>query len=178
MPFDAETSAKQPGPLPVPLPPKPLTGRGVLLSLGLFFGTVLAANGALTFAALRTLPGGELANSYDDSQTYNTRIAGAHLQEERGWRAQATTRAEAGGARVSLEITDRSGAPVAGLQVLARFEHPADRRADKEAALASRGNGYEGIVPSLHAGAWTLIIEARQDGKAAYLSRNRIILAY
>ena len=47
----------------------PLTGRGVLLWIGGFFFAIFFANFALTYFALRTLPGGVLVNSWDASQT-------------------------------------------------------------------------------------------------------------
>ena len=50
---------------------KPLTGRAVVIMLGLFFAVMFAANGALIYTALSTLHGAELANSYDASQVYN-----------------------------------------------------------------------------------------------------------
>ena len=177
MPFEGETPMKPARPPRQPSAPKPLTGRGVLLALGLFFGAMLAANAALTYSALRTLPGGELANSYDASQSYNTRIADARAQDGRGWRARVTARAENGGARITLDLSNQDGAPIPRLRVTARFEHPADRRADREVALSPQDGAYGGFAPALHAGGWTLVIEASQDGARAYVSRSRITLA-
>ncbi len=95
--------------------------------LGLFFGVMFAANGALIYTALSTLHGEELENSYDASQVYNQRIAEARAQDELGWVADVTTRQEGGGERVVADFRDRDGAPIAGLEVRARFVHPFDR---------------------------------------------------
>ena len=64
-----------------------LTGRGVTLWLGGFFCAIVLANLALTYFALRTLPGGVLENSWDASQNWNQRIAASRAQTERGWTA-------------------------------------------------------------------------------------------
>jgi nitrogen fixation protein FixH len=158
---------------------RPLTGRGVVILLGLFFGAMFVANGALIYAALSTLHGEELANSYDASQVYNQRIAEARAQDQLGWVADVTTRQEGKGERVVADFRDRAGAPIAGLDVVARFVHPFDRSADRQATLTSDGGGgaYEGVAAPLHAGRWTLVIEAKQDGERKFTSENRITLA-
>jgi nitrogen fixation protein FixH len=157
---------------------RPLTGRGVVIVLGLFFAAVFLANGSLIFTALSTLHGEELGNSYDASQVYNQRIAEARAQEELGWAADVTTRQEGDGERVVADFKDRSGAPIAGLEVTARFVHPFDRASDRQTTLTSDGGdgAYEGVAGSLHSGRWTLIIEAKQDGQRKFRSENKISL--
>lgn len=155
---------------------RPLTGRSVVTLLALFFGVMFIANGALIYAALSTLHGEELENPYDASQVYNQRIAAARAQAALGWTANVTTREEGGGARVVADFLDRSGAPIAGLDVRARFVHPFDKGADREVALTSDGGAYEGVAGPLHSGRWTLVIEARQDGRQKFVSQNKITL--
>ena len=74
------------------------------------------------------------------------------------------------------DFRDRNGALIAGLEVGARFVHPFDRSADRETLLASDGEAYEGVASPLHAGRWTLVIEARQDGQVKFTSHNKITL--
>ena len=69
---------------------RPLTGRSVVVFLGLFFGVMFVANGAMVYAALSTLHGEEMENSYDASQAYNRQIAEARAQSELGWVADVT----------------------------------------------------------------------------------------
>jgi nitrogen fixation protein FixH len=156
---------------------RPLTGRHVVILLGLFFGVMFVANGAMIYTALSTLHGEELANSYDASQVYNQRIAEARAQDQLGWVANVTTRQEGEGERVIADFRDREGAPIAGLDVVARFVHPFDKNADREAILNSDGGAYEGVAAPLHSGRWTLVIEAKQDGRRKFTSQNRITLA-
>jgi nitrogen fixation protein FixH len=155
---------------------RPLTGRSVVILLGLFFGAMFIANGALIYAALSTLHGEELENPYDASQAYNQRIAQAHAQDALGWTANVTTREEGDGERVVADFRDRAGAPIAGLEVRARFVHPFDRGADREATLSSDGGAYEGVAGALRPGRWTLVIEAKQDGQSKFVSQNKITL--
>ena len=156
---------------------RPLTGRHVMILLGLFFGLMFVANGALIYAALSTLHGEELENPYDASQAFNQRIAEARAQDELGWVADVTTRPEGEGERVVADLRDRAGAPIPGLEVRARFVHPFDKGADREAILTSDGGAYEGVAAPLHSGRWTLVIEAKQDGQRMFSSQNKITLA-
>ena len=156
---------------------RPLTGRSVVVILGLFFGVMFIANVALVYTALSTLHGEEMENSYDASQAYNGQIAAARAQSELGWRVDVSTRQEGGGERVVADFRDRAGAPIADLEVRARFVHPFDRAADREAQLASDGEAYEGVAGPLSGGRWTLVIEARQDGQVKFSSDNKITLA-
>lgn len=162
---------------PRPDQPRKLTGRDVIVMLGLFFAVMFAANVALIYSALRTLHGGELENPYDASQAYNKRIAEAAAQAERGWKADVMTRSEGGGLRVVAEFRDRAGAPIAGLDVRAKFEHPMDAALDRVAVLRSDGQGYEGVAPGLHPGRWNLEIEASRGGERLFLSDNKILVA-
>ena len=153
-----------------------LTGRGVLVWLGGFFCAILLANLALTYFALRTLPGGVLENSWDASQTWNQRIAASRAQTERGWSAQASLRAAGEGARIGFAPQDREGAFVPGLLVEAVLEHPSDRRADRRAMLHWQERVYEGLIADAPAGDWTLHIKASLDGELLYATRNRVSL--
>jgi len=155
---------------------KPLTGRTVIVALGLFFGVMFAADGALIYTALSTLHGEELENPYDASQAYNQKLADSRAQDALGWVANVTTRQEGEGVHVVADFRDRDGAVLPGLQVTARFVHPFDKNADREAALVSDGGAYEGAAPPLHEGKWTLVIEASQGGVRKFTSENKITL--
>lgn len=154
----------------------PLTGRGVLLWIGGFFFAIFFANFALTYFALRTLPGGVLVNSWDASQTWNQRLAAARAQTQRGWSAQASLRAEGEGARVHFAPLDRDGAFVPGLLVEAVLEHPSDRRADRSGTLLQQGSEYQGLISDAPNGEWTLQIKASLEGELLYETRNRVTL--
>jgi nitrogen fixation protein FixH len=154
-----------------------LTGRHVLAILGLFFFVMFSANIALIYFALHTLHGSELENPYDASQAFNGRIAEARAQDERGWTANVTARAEGQGERILVEFRDRAGAPIPNLEVTARFQHPFDAAQDRLATLSSDGLDYEGVATPVPPGRWTLVIEASRGLERLYRSENRIAVA-
>jgi len=155
---------------------RPLTGRSVIVILGLFFGVMFIANGAMIYTALTTLHGEEMENSYDASQAYNRQIAAARAQSALGWTVDVSTRQEGSGERVVADFRDRAGLAIPGLEVHARFVHPFNRSADREATLVSDGEAYEGVAGPLNGGRWTLVIEARQGGQVKFTSDNKITL--
>jgi nitrogen fixation protein FixH len=154
-----------------------LTGRHVLAWLGAFFGVMFVANITMIYLALHTLHGSELENPYDASQAFNRRIAEAHAQDARGWKADVMTRAEGSGERIMVEFRDRSGAPISDLNVTARFQHPFDAAQDRQTTLASDGVDYEGIASPVAPGRWNLVIEARRGSERLFRSENRLMVA-
>jgi nitrogen fixation protein FixH len=156
---------------------KKLSGRSVLVWLVVGFGIMFAANFALIYFALSTLHGEEVENSYDASQIYNARLAEARAQDLLGWTVNVTTRQENGGVRVIADFRDRDGAIVPGLEAHARFLHPFDRGADREAVLVSDGGEYEGFAQALKPGKWTFEIEAKQTGARKFFSENKLVLS-
>ena len=124
-----------------------LTGGVVMLMLGGFFLVMFGANGALIYTALSTLHGEEVENSYDASQGYNKRLLDAAAQDALGWKVDVTARPESEGVMIVADFRGSDGAAIPGLEVRARFIHPFDRGADREAVLASEGGAYEGAAP-------------------------------
>jgi nitrogen fixation protein FixH len=152
-----------------------LTGTHFLLILLGVFAVVLGANVALTVFAIRTSPGGPLANAYDESQTYNTRIEKMRLQDQSGWRAQVAVDATSAGRFVRVKLADKSGAAIIGAEVKARLEHPANSRLDQQLTFAFTSGQYEADISGLSAGAWTLVLEAQSQGQS-FKSINHVIL--
>jgi nitrogen fixation protein FixH len=172
-PRDLAPSLAKPG-----KPPRPVTGRFVLLTAIGFFGVVAAVNAVMMTLAIRTMPGLDVANGYVASQGMNREIDAMRGQNERAWRADITARLKGNVALVNVTLTDRTGKPVTGLAVSVRLAHPALTRADHEGGLAERHPGfYAGEFSGIPPGAWTLVVEATQSGERAFASRNRITLA-
>lgn len=152
-----------------------LTGAHFLLILLGVFAIVLGANVALTVFAIRSSPGGPLANAYDASQTYNARIEKMRLQNKTGWHAQISVDKAGDGSFVRLRLADASGAVITGADVTARLEHPATTRLDRPLTFAFRSGQYEADVSDLGSGAWTLVLEAQSQGQS-FKSINHIVL--
>jgi len=158
--------------------PRPLTGRVVLIALLAFFGVVFGVNGLMMKLAIDTLPGTEVDSPYVASLRYENEIAAARDQQQRDWKVDAKLERQADGvATLRVEARDRNGVPLAGLSFFGRLERPADKRADKELALAEIGEGiYRGQATGVMAGLWDLVLEGDSTGNRVYLSKNRLVL--
>ncbi len=157
---------------------KGLTGWMVLAMLVAFFGVVAGVNAYMIRAALSTMPGVEVKNSYVASQRYNGEVRAMRAQDALGWQADAVLRRAGDVARLELSMRDAAGKPVSGLEVSARLSHPVHQREDHAAEAVAAGAGrYVVTLDKVQAGAWTVMIEARQNGERVYLSRTRHVLA-
>lgn len=161
------------------LPGRPfrLSGRMVLAGMVGFFMVVAGANAVMMTVAIRTMPGVDVKSAYETSQRFNGEIARMQAQVDRGWQASAQLRRSGPDAVVTFSLRDRNGAPVTGLAVDARLEHPATRREDREAVLGETAPGdYAATIPAIHGGGWTLAIEALSGTERVFVSRSRVIL--
>lgn len=153
---------------------KPLTTRRVLMILGAFFATFISVNMVMLYLAGSTFSGLVTASSFREGVKYDSEIAAARAQDQRGWKVEAHLGPTvAGRTRVELHAKDRDGKPLAGLAATAKFSHPADIRRDLEAPLRETAPGvYVGEAEPAK-GAWTLILELGRGGERLFLSRNR-----
>jgi nitrogen fixation protein FixH len=150
------------------------TGRKTLVSAVAFFAVVAGVNAIMLTSALRTMPGFDARNGYDPSQRYNAEIAAARRQAALGLSAVTELRRTAVGAELAVELSRTGAAPVGGLTVAARLEHPAARGRDIEATLVEVSPGrYAATLPGAMPGVWTLDIVAREAGGGATIFRSR-----
>ncbi|HEV7256150.1 MAG TPA: FixH family protein [Bosea sp. (in: a-proteobacteria)] len=176
MPIDLTAPAERPPSRPARRPSH-LSGRMVLACMVGFFLVIAGVNAAMMTIAIRTMPGVDVKSAYETSQRFNGEIARMQAQADRGWQAGAELRRIGADAAVTLSLRDRTGAPVTGLAVRARLEHPAARREDHEATLGETAAGdYATTIPSVHGGGWTLAITATRGEEQVFVSRSRVIL--
>lgn len=157
---------------------RPITGRFVLITTVAFFAVVISVNMVMMRFAITTLPGTEVDSAYSASLAYQREILAARQQNERGWQVQAhIERRPDGAAAVAIEARDHAGAPLAGLNFLARLERPTDRRADRAIEVTEAGSGsFHGRAEGISAGQWDLVIEGDAEGRRMFLSKNRVVL--
>ena len=137
---------------------RPLTGRHVLIGVGIAFGLIVAANLTLAVQAIATFPGLETKNSYVASQHFD---ADRQAQGALGWDVDA--RIEGDLLRLSFRADGRPVAPVIESAVLGRATHVGD---DREPELTFDGRDFTAPV-ALAAGNWNLRLVARaEDGTA------------
>ncbi|MCU0838816.1 MAG: FixH family protein [Rhodospirillales bacterium] len=133
---------------------------------------VIAVNMVLVAAAIGTFPGLETADHYRKGLAYNTNLAAARAQSERGWQAAIVFDADASAAlsgrhagALSVRFVDRNGAPLDGLAVSALMTRPAKAGYDLEVPLASVGGGlYRAEVSLPLPGHWQARILAAASG--------------
>jgi nitrogen fixation protein FixH len=157
-------------------PPRPLTGRMVLLYLVAFFGVVFAVNGVMIHEALSTLSGLDTDSAYQAGLQYEREVALAKAQDARRWHVDAKVTPAAAGARLDITARDAAGQLLSGLEAAAIFERPTDRRLDQDVALVEDGGGRFHGSAALEPGQWDLIIEFSRQGEQLFRSRNRVVL--
>lgn len=156
-----------------------LTGPKVLLILVAFFVTIFAANAALIYLALDSWPGLDTKSAYKEGLVYDQEIEAAHAQDARAWQVEATVGREGEDLVVMrLDIHDKDGHPVSGLEVTAAFKRPTDTADDMTMTFKDAGfGGYVGQLAGVPTGAWTVVIDMLdQTGQRVYRSRNRVSL--
>ena len=114
---------------------------------------VIAANGVLITCAIATFPGLESDDAYREGLAYNTTLAAARAQQERGWQAQvgfAPGMKSAGhGGDLTVAFLDRDGQPMRDLDVVAVLIRPTNRGSDVSVELDHRGQGVYGAAVAL-----------------------------
>jgi nitrogen fixation protein FixH len=158
-----------------------LTGRHVLAILVASFGFVFAVNGYMLYRAVQSFPGTVTDSSYRDSQHFNSEIAAARAQAERGWKVAATAeRAADGRTLVRVEALDREGRPLTGLSFRVSLQHPAQRALDhvvRIAPVAGAEGRFEGVAEgAVEPGKWDLVLEGDRAEGRVFLSRNVVVL--
>ncbi len=154
-----------------------LKGSHVLVSFGLFFGTIFLVNGSLIYKAISTNAGLVANEPYRKGLHYNDRIAASERQALLNWTEGATLTRDG---RLVVSLETENGKPVVGLKVDAVIGRPSTNRVDKTLELKEEAPGhYVANAGALEAGAWLVSFEARVDPKAEdpiYRARRRMWL--
>jgi nitrogen fixation protein FixH len=144
------------------IPIREVTGRHVLIAVLAFFGVMLAVNAVFVVFALSTFNGGEGGRAYQRGLDYNEVIAAARAQEALGWSHRLEV-ARAG--QVSLSLSDRNGAPVAGLVLDAEIARPVADRFTRALAFREVAPGaYAADLAGLEPGNWVVSLAASRRG--------------
>jgi nitrogen fixation protein FixH len=154
-----------------------IRGRHVLIGFIAFFGLIFLANGIFLYYALTTFGGGEKGSPYRSGLHYNEMLAEAVRAAERGLSAALAYDAKAG--RLTFNLRDKSGEPVAGLHFDANVGRPATDREDLSAEFREVETGRYVAELALAPGQW--VVELRSDelsreGDATYRLKQRVIV--
>lgn len=160
----------------------PWTARHIMVFLALFFGTVIAANGVMTYVAVTTFRGIEDQDAFRKGRDYNQVIAAREAQAALGWSAdldyEVLTRPAADGAMaVRLHLVDAQGQAIAGLAPRATLWRPSQSDLDRSVAMVEgQAGAYRAVLPLLRAGRWQVRVEADgPDGQALRWRRDVMV---
>jgi len=156
-------------------PPKPITGRTVLLYFMGFFGIIFAMNFYMVHVAVSSFSGVETESAYKAGLSFKNDVAAAHAQDARHWSVEASLR---GSDVNSVVITarDAHGTALAGLTPEVRLAHPTDKRRDVVLELVELTPGqFQSLMP-IPGGQWDLVIGLKRETETVFRSKSRISL--
>ena len=135
---------------------------------------VMAANGALIYYALHSMPPLVADHPFEDGRTYNRELAAAAAQAALGWTASfagpTTAMAES---RIEFAVRDRSGAPVSGLAVAVRVWRPVGGESDLRLHLVEQRPGdYAAVVTLPLACQWQFDLVATRGDEEFVIGRR------
>ncbi len=143
----------------------PLTGRKFLMILLACFGLVIAVNVAFVVYALKTWPGIEAGDSYENGLHYNQTLEEARLQKALGWRSELTVAADG---EVRARLDDSSGRMIRNLSVFVALNRRVGDAAEIQTSLVRSADGYVGWLDAPAAGYWRATLTASDDDGHRY----------
>jgi nitrogen fixation protein FixH len=155
-----------------------IQGRHVLIGMIAFFGLIFLANGIFLYYALTTFGGGDTSNPYRKGLHYNDTLAEAARDAERGWSAELAYDAAAG--RLTFNLRDKSGEPVAGLHIAANVGRPTTDREDLSASFREVEGGFYIAELTLAPGQWVVQLhsnELSREGDPTYRLKRRVFVS-
>jgi nitrogen fixation protein FixH len=151
-----------------------ITGRHVLVSLVVFFGVMLIANGLFVYFALSTFTGSD-SDPYRRGLHYNDTLAAAERQTDKGW--QSALSYDAAKRRLLLGLTDSKSRPVTGLQIKAVVGRPVTDKEDRALDLQEQASGVYAAEIDLPPGQWVISAatpDEPESGEPAYQLKQRL----
>jgi nitrogen fixation protein FixH len=141
---------------------KVLTGRGVLLWLGAFFGIIFATNAYYITIAVKSFSGEDEQKPYLQGVEYNDTLARRALQKKLDWRAAvAASRLPSGNVRIEVDLVQASGAPEIGARLAGELRHPANENRDRTLDLREAAPGrYQADLANVSTGSWDVMVNS------------------
>ena len=138
---------------------KRVSGRFVLLCLGVFFTAIIAVNVLFIVLSVKTFSGEDESQPYLQGVAYNKTLAQRRAQAELGWHANlSAARLKDGAVRVTLSIADAKGIPQGPGAMAGRLRHPADEERDRDLRFRVAGPGlFVADLKGVAAGYWDVV---------------------
>jgi nitrogen fixation protein FixH len=156
---------------PIPLSGSPVR-RSSWIPYALMGGllVVILVNAALVHFALSSWTGLATGHAYDEGLTYNRVLAEARAEAAQGWHVSMRVTGSAQDARLVVEATDRSGAPLSDLDGEAVWTRPLGQEETVETGLTPLGAGRYAANAALPArGQWELAVVLRRGTESRHL---------
>ena len=134
-----------------------LKGWHVLVALLVFFGGDIAINTVFMVSAYKTFPGETTLTPYEDGIAFNAALRQKRQQALLGWRLAAGVE---GRDQLRVEVVDRTGAPIKGLQVMGKLERPATEDGERTLPLKEVAPGVYSARSGVLKGAWDFEVTA------------------
>lgn len=146
-----------------------LTGRHVFLILLAFFGLIIAVNVTMATLAAGTWPGLVVANSYVESQRFNTRVAEAREQLALGYALEF----EQANDELSLALRGADGNGVRILGGTVRIGRPVTRTEDRLIDVPAAPSGVVSMPDVLGPGLWIADIALQLENGRIWRDETR-----
>jgi nitrogen fixation protein FixH len=155
--------------------PRPFSGRKFFAILVSAFVIVAAANGLMVWYALTSWTGLVSDSAYQEGLGFDRVLAESRAEAALGWRA--TIKYESRG-RVSVELADAKGQPLAGMALSMVLLRPTREGFDRALPLVETASGrYEAAVHPPLPGQWDVRVTVRSAGKVRFHAERRIVVA-
>lgn len=142
---------------------RPLTGRGVLLWLGGFFGLIILTNAIFITQAVKTFRGEDEQKPYLQGVQYNQTIAHRAEQARLGWRASIDARRlPAGQVEILVALHHRDGSPETDAHLAGELRHPADENRDRALRFSQISSGLYQATIQAAPGNWDVLVSNAQ----------------
>lgn len=149
---------------------KGMRGWHVLALFTAFFAIVIVTDVAFAVVAYRSAPGQAAKDPYEAGLLYQRQLDAKAREAALGWRASVKQH----DGIIDLNILDRDGAPVTGLNVEAAFNRPATERGEHQARFSEASPGVYRLAAANWSGAWDMHAVARRADGAAFDIESRL----
>jgi len=159
-----------------------LKGWHVLAAVIGFFAAVIAVDVGMAVQAYATFPGEVSATPFEDGLKFNSTLAERAAERSMGWRASvkatvlgAGETINSGRTQLLVNISDRAGRPVRGLDLLGRLERPATETGGRNLRFVEiRPGAYQAFAPDTP-GAWDLALSGADRSGHPFEAQSRML---
>lgn len=156
---------------------RPLSGRGVLLWLLVFFVPIILVNVLFIAVSISTFSGEDEQKPYLQGITYNRTLARREEQRRLGWHMSVSAQRKSSG-RVDLDIVLRNsdGRLHCGERLIGELRHPSDELRDRPVVVVPAAScHYAARLEGVSHGAWDLRL-ATPDNAQPFEASTRLWL--